>query len=181
MNLPRLIGLYSTAPRSGKSTVADFLWQARGYRVESFARPLKRMAETLILSLGVAPEELDDYAANRKEETIPALGTSYRQLLQTLGTEWGRDMIHPDIWVRASLGRVSGRDHVVFDDVRFPNEAEAILERGGQVWKIERPSASVTHQHTSDGALEEWNFHRIIYNSGGLFDLLGEVRMALHD
>ncbi|UFS66951.1 hypothetical protein LO749_20885 [Paracoccus denitrificans] len=179
--VPKLIGLYSAAPQSGKSTVADILWQRHGFWIESFAAPLKGMVEELLIRLGMDTIEIDDIAENRKEEVIPALGKSYREICQTLGTEWGRDRVHPDIWVRAGLGRLSGRAAVVFDDVRFPNEAEAILARGGQVWKITRPGAAVTHRHVSEGGLEDWNFHRVITNDGTLADLSGRVEEALHD
>jgi hypothetical protein len=40
----------------------------------------------------------------------------------TLGTEWGRDLVHADIWTRLWAARAECFPLVVADDVRFPNE-----------------------------------------------------------
>lgn len=178
--VPKLIGLYSSAPQSGKSTTADILWQSHGYEIESFAKPLKGMVEDLLIRCGLDICEIEDIAENRKEDTIPFLGKSYREICQTLGTEWGRKLVHPDIWVNAAFGRrISARVRTVIDDVRFPNEAQAILKRGGQVWKIVRPGAAVVHKHESDGALDEWGFHRVVVNDGTPEELARKVLEAL--
>jgi len=56
--------------------------------------------------------------------------------MQTIGTEWGRNMIHPDIWVRAWEQSLPEDADVVVDDVRFPNEVAAIRRLGGDVIRI---------------------------------------------
>lgn len=56
------------------------------------------------------------------------------KLLQILGTEWGRDHIHQDIWVNIAKYRanqfvsMSPENVVIIDDCRFPNELEAFPE-----------------------------------------------------
>jgi hypothetical protein len=42
----------------------------------------------------------------------------------TLGTEWGRDAVHPDLWVRLWAASGPRTSRVVVEDVRFPNEVE---------------------------------------------------------
>lgn len=71
-----------------------------------------------------------------------------RVFLQRLGTEWGRQRLHPELWVEAWKNATleSASDHcgdmlVVADDCRFENEAAAIRAMGGKVVRIERPGA----------------------------------------
>jgi hypothetical protein len=55
----------------------------------------------------------------------------------TLGTEWGRDNIHADLWARLWSARIAtlGREaNIVTDDVRFPNEVRALRHHGGELW-----------------------------------------------
>jgi len=57
----------------------------------------------------------------------------YRQLMQKLGTDWFR-AYDEDVWVNVLLSRTSLETHpVVVDDVRFPNEARILRDRGWQL------------------------------------------------
>jgi hypothetical protein len=61
--------------------------------------------------------------------------------MQSLGTNWGRDMIGPTLWTGLWYATVSDvLDHggrVVCDDCRFPNEAEVVRNIGGFVVRLE--------------------------------------------
>lgn len=171
---PKLIGLYSPAPQSGKTTVAQYL-NHQGYIRLSFAAPLKRMIRTFLLSLGYGPEAIEEYLTTGKEDQIPGIRATPRHLLQTLGTEWGRTCIHPCVWLlcwQETANRYLKADiPVVCDDVRFPNEAELIRSLGGEVWQITRPSATTDTTHASEGALDTFTFDTEIGNTGSLSDL----------
>lgn len=166
-----LIGLYSSAPGAGKSTVAYFL--GGQYETCSFASPIKSLMEQFLYMM-----ELDGnyWIKKQKDERISPLGVSARHLCQTFGTEWGRNCVHPDIWVMMAESRVDEHltrgKKIVFDDVRFPNEAEMILRRGGELWRVDRPGNVYDGDHSSEGALAAFNPHRVISNDGGLGDLL---------
>lgn len=60
--------------------------------------------------------------------------------MQTLGTEWGRDILGSDFWIRLWRARVeqvaSEGKRVVVDDLRFPNEAKAIRQLGGDIYRL---------------------------------------------
>ena len=116
--MQKIIGIYSPAPQSGKSTVAEFLEQ-KGYVIVPFAETLKEMLVPMLEALGY-----DKFGANyltheAKEVIVGDAGVSVRHMLQTLGTEWGRSCIHPEIWLRCWRKKMAKYDAVVADDVRF--------------------------------------------------------------
>tara|TARA_R110000796_G_scaffold25716_1_gene72224 strand:- start:65 stop:544 length:480 start_codon:yes stop_codon:yes gene_type:complete len=132
----RLIGL--CGPKGvGKTTFAK-LQEAT---VLSFAGPIKRMLKQ-ILPPG-------DWLGERKEDQLPDFpeGITPRVMLQTLGTEWGRTSVDPDIWVKAAMREAEYFMHidskVIFDDVRFANEAVAIRQAGGKVYRVSRSDFEV--------------------------------------
>lgn len=129
--------------RSGKNTLARGLSVALGLTEESFAGPLRRfVADTL----GWTQDELE----GRKEAPIAWLGgVTARQMMQTVGTEWGRRMVHGDLWLRSLFQRIPPEGAVIFD-CRFPNEAEAILDRGGLVIQLTRPGTGEGDGHASE-------------------------------
>lgn len=134
---PRLIAFCSPAMGSGKSTAAQHLVEQHRFVRLAFATPLKAMASALLLNAGLPDEEVyDRVQGSRKEEIIPVLGISSRRLQQLLGTEFGRKMIHEDIWVNLTLANArSYLDRgisVVIDDMRFPNEYHAVIAAGSR-------------------------------------------------
>jgi hypothetical protein len=177
-----LIGLCGPAG-AGKNTVAEFITDSDGCTLlqMAFADPLYECISTIT---GIPVAKLKDRDA--KETTIPWLGKSPRQLLQTLGTEWGRGTIHPEIWIRITMERAKpelavGRG-VVITDVRFDNEAQAVIDAGGEVWRVTRPGwrclAEEAAAHQSEAGVSDHLIARIIDNSGSLDDLRGELSAA---
>lgn len=178
----RLIGLYSSAPQSGKSSIASHL-ATLGFHTVSFASPLKTMVRAFLSEAGIPASYVDELLTTRKEELIPEFGVSSRHLMQTLGTEWGRQCVCPDVWVQCWRRRVqrlmtSGFD-VVCDDVRFPNEALTLRALGGELWRVRRPGTARGTTHASEGSLDDLVFDRQLDNSGRLTDLHVAVRQAL--
>lgn len=177
-----LIGLCGVAG-AGKNTVAEFLTDSDGcqFLQVAFADPLYECVST-ITGLPVAKLKNRDV----KEAVIPWLGKSPRQMLQSLGTEWGRNTIHDEIWIRIALERAKaelacGRG-VVITDVRFDNEAQAIIAAGGEVWKVDRPGwrclAGDAAKHPSEAGVNAHLIARTIDNSGSLDDLRLQLAAA---
>lgn len=103
-----------------------------------------------------------------------------RKILQMLGTEGGRDVIHPNIWVNATLGDLTEKDQVIITDARFPNEVEGIKRKKGIVVKIIRPSVVSTSKHPSETALNDYtNWDYVIVNDGSLEKLEDKVEQML--
>jgi len=172
--MKKLIGLYSSAPGSGKSTVALML---QDHKTISFADPLKSLVSEVLSSLGHDGIEL---VYNQKEVGLPDIGVSPRHMMQTLGTEWGRACIHPGIWVMLAEAKakklLDDNKKVVFDDVRFPNEVEMIRRLGGEIWFVNRPGAIYDGEHSSEGALTEIVPDAFINNSGTYHQLSNAVK-----
>jgi hypothetical protein len=154
----------------GKSTAAGFLVEA-GFNRASFAGPLKEMLAVLLRNLGYLDAEIAYFEAN-KEEAIPRIWKSYRHLIQTLGTDWGRNMIHPSLW----LMPFSKEGRVVVDDIRFDNEADLIRADGGLIIHVERGNGN-HDPHASESGIKfkPGDFH--IYNNASL-DVLRVVVLS---
>jgi hypothetical protein len=156
---------------SGKTTVADWLVERFGYAKESFAKPLKQMIEVF----GV-PEKYIYGSQEDKEQPLDILcGRSARYAMRTLGTEWGRDIISPQIWVHHWKRRAYGR-LVVCDDVRFHNEVDAIHEMNGIVIRIEGRGVE-KGEHSSDHS-SELDVDAVVVNDRSLWELFDAVIKA---
>lgn len=182
---PMLIGLVSHAPECGKSSTADIL-RRFAYQRLPFATPVKELAVSFLTLLGVPEKEARRLIYIDKHETIPVIGRTGRHILQTLGTDWGRKLISPSVWVDA--WKVDWQRHarngylVVADDVRFPEEANLITSLGGELWLIERDGVHPCTSHESEGNLINYpGFTRVIHNSGRRMDDLEAIVLRIVD
>lgn len=168
-----LIGITGRA-RSGKDTVANFIVAAVGGYRYSFADPIRAM----LIPLGV--DMSDPYWQARKEEPIPALGVSPRRMMQTLGTEWGRQLINPDLWlIMAHQRLLQSGPGMVIPDVRFDNEVAWIRKHGGRIIHVIRPDAKAVEAHASEDGIEMQDTDARLFNSGTLEELQLSVRELL--
>ncbi len=156
-----LIGLTGKAG-SGKSTLAAAILfrSAQPGGVLGFADAVRDVTQAIFGSRYETQAEktaLDGWWASR----IGVLGNrapTGRVILQTVGTEMGRDVIHPDIWLLVMERKLAERDPArladwVIADVRFDNEAAWIRNRGGLVVEVSRglpPSGDV---HASEAGV----------------------------
>lgn len=141
-----LIGLTGTAG-TGKTTAARYLRNHHGFKGFAFADALKTGIESMF---DVSIETLE--MMHSKDDIIPGLGTSLRKLYQTLGTDWGRNMINTDIWVNLlhkQIERYPG-SKIVITDVRFENEAQYIRDQGGGIIHLLSNRATPTRKHSSE-------------------------------
>lgn len=182
MTIHPLIGIAGRA-RAGKSTAAELLLRmGAGKYLYSFADPLRAMLKA---GLGI---DLDNpYWQMRKEDPLPEFGGhSPRSLLQSLGTEWGRDQVDRHLWLtladRAFRQRGPG---MVIADCRFDNEAEWVRTHGGVVLHLERGNAPAVRSHASeagvvmrDGDLRIFNESTIDSLQAGLGRLFRGVESA---
>ena len=120
-----------------------------------------------------------------KENTLPGFDVSPRELAQTLGTEWARDTVDPDFWVKLMWYRVvdGGCEHerVVISDVRFPNEATWIRDHGGYVLDVTRDLDAKVVAHSSEDQLDFTLIDYKLGNTGGVLQLENEAVALVDD
>lgn len=63
-------------------------------------------------------------------EYLYALHISPREMLQLIGTEFGRELLHKDVWLTTLMKSIedSQVDVAIVSDMRFPNEGALIIE-----------------------------------------------------
>lgn len=159
---------------SGKNAVGEVL-DRNGYLPLAFADALKATVKDLFR---MTSDQVNTQAG--KAAVDPRYGMSPREILQAVGVALRG--VYPDIWVRYVLDVAAGLKRVVITDVRFPNEADAIIAAGGRIVRVERPGQPVIAQstHISETALDSYpNFCSYIVNDGTLADLRKKVETQL--
>jgi hypothetical protein len=171
MKQPVLIGVYGKA-RSGKDTMSDYLAARMHLRKYAFAEPIKQMLTSVF-----GPH----FHTGDREQICPEAGISYRALMQTLGTEWGR-AVNPDLWVNLvakqwntvkdgfwspETGHTTG---MILSDVRFDSEARWIKEQGGILIEIDRPGIEEVGiaGHASERGISPGLTNVKVHNTGDL-------------
>ena len=142
--MTRIIGLAGPAG-VGKSTIAIRLKPLFAGKVYSFAGNIRLALYLMGLEVNYEDKEAPIYR-----------GKSTRDLMKSLGTEWGRDSVGPDLWVDLLMQRIDkSESHVaIIDDVRFPNEAQAIRNRGGIVIELQREGIEYAGTHSTELGLD---------------------------
>lgn len=158
-----LIGIAGPA-RAGKDTLASYMLDNLGddWTRSSFADPIKEM----LGAIGV------DCSDDKKAVVGDDYGVTPRHMMQTLGTEWGRNLIDGDIWVRA-FARLNAGKCVIAPDVRFENEAALVREHGVLIHLVGR--GGIEGNHASENALGFKPGDIVIDNSRDLAWLYSQV------
>jgi hypothetical protein len=167
--------------QSGKDTLATQLRTRLGFEVRAFGDALRGM----LYDINPVVDWGGFSRSRRIQEIVDLIGwedakkiyPEVRELLQRLGTEGGRRHIGEDVWVR-SLFEKPHSSMLVIPDVRFPNEALAIKERGGVVVRIVRAGNSPVNAHVSETAYSDQDF--VIENNGSPEDLFRSFIESLH-
>lgn len=105
-----------------------------------------------------------------------------RLILQRLGTEGVRETIHPNAWVNAAVAGYNNGKHWIFTDMRFPNEMDAVVRRGGITIRLERGDGN-TGDHPSETALDGHidKFDYVIDNNGTVQELFWRIHKIMDE
>ncbi|MEM6746787.1 MAG: deoxynucleotide monophosphate kinase [Pseudomonadota bacterium] len=181
--LPSLVAL-GGLKGSGKSTAAQALLD-RGYIRVKMAGALKAMLTTLLEYQGMAGADIDRcIEGDLKEEPVNELhGRTPRYAMQTIGAEWGRDLMSPGFWVGVTAERISNLmadgHRVLVDDVRYPNELEMLEVLGATSVFITRPGIEPASDHSSEVSLGSADFHSVLDNVSTIEELHAELLATL--
>jgi hypothetical protein len=169
---PLIVGL-GHRRRVGKDTLADLVYR-RLIRADvkpardAFARKLKKEAYHIFGYAGLLEAPHYDNTPELRDKVLPAIGKTPRDIWIELGN-YARE-IDPDVWVRAVIDAPvhETADVLLVTDVRYPNEAAAIRERGGLLVKVVRPdipdSDDVADSALADMPDDQWDM--IVINGG---------------
>ena len=170
---------------SGKDTFAEFLASLSSTPVErhAFADKLREVTELITGAKMTKMDELPffntvyNYTQEQKNQYLPAWDRTIGRCLQVIGTDSLRDNFDYNVWVKSlfeTVGRqcIDSKHVLVIPDVRFPNEADYILDQGGIVLKITgdpmdvRKNSNRDLNHISETALSDYKkFSAIVDNS----------------
>lgn len=175
-----LIGI-TGRKQAGKDSFAARLVEAHGFTRVAFADPMRDFAlalDPLVDGHYRLSEIVKSLGWDVAKESIPEV----RRTLQRLGTEAGREVLGDHVWINAALDTIDAiPGPVVVTDVRFPNEADAILAAGGSVIRIVRPRRDVSDTHPSETAMDDYPVALEIVNDGTLDQLNTAADMVARD
>ena len=166
----KIIGLVGPMG-SGKSVVAKII-EDYGYKRIRFSGPLKNMFR----AIGLDDKHIE---GSLKEKPCDLLsGATPRRCMQTLGTEWARNMIDKHFWTNLWKAEAEKYDKVVAEDCRFLNESIAIKQMGGEIWTIKRDGYEYSG-HSSETEMANIQEQKIVLNNGTVGDLYRYVGLHL--
>lgn len=182
-----LVGIAGYA-RAGKDTAAQGLVDI-GWTKAAFADPLKRALEILnpvVYTEGHWDNDKDIYSLSdalaygdgwNDAKDDPDWGDEVRRLLQTFGTEVGRNLFGEDFWVKQALD--GAYPYTVFSDVRFKNEADAIRAAGGIVIWVDNPEVGPLNDHASENSINGDDIDFVWSNDFTKADLQHGIRLLV--
>lgn len=198
------------------------------WKIVKFADKLK---DIVCILIGCTREQLEDrefkerklgeewwYYVNSFGAYIPyvghTLGSTHvlvkptpRLLMQLMGTECGRNILHPNVWVNALMSEykekiisesfydenannytgitnvfITELPNWIISDMRFPNELKAVKSKGGITIRINRGTLSMVkmmEEHESERSLDTATFDYVIDNTGTIEELIEKVKEIL--
>lgn len=166
---------------AGKDTAAAPLLRY-AYTQVNFADPVREMLlaiDPLIVCelFSPAPVRLSLLVAKRGWLYAKNQSPEVRGLLQRTGTEGGRHVLGENVWVdewKRRVGRLTPNVRVIATDVRFPNEAATIRERGGIIVRIDNPRLADDDNHDSEQAMAAIHPDAVVVNDRDVCDLQAE-------
>lgn len=174
-----------------------WLDEQSGWEIRKFAGKLKDIASHLT---GIDVEDFEDQEFKKTnlgpewnyqiDEFNTPTKMTVRDFLQKLGTDALRTGLHDNVWVNALMADYQPLDidplteaetmpNWIITDVRFPNEAQAIKDKGGIIIRVDRPGVSPINAHPSEIGLDNWNFDYRIANVSDIFSLKQTIEEVL--
>lgn len=169
---------FSGKQRAGKDTSAEYLVNKYLGFIMKFADPIYDIEESAYHLAGLGSPE--KYPKSMR-----------RGFLQFIGTEWGRKVIDPNIWINVMDEKLSRADskhvsaNLFVTDVRFPNEAELLRKHGFKIIRVNRPldarlQAGATNlDHESETVLDNYDFDCVINNDNGYSELYQKLEKTI--
>jgi hypothetical protein len=164
MAIPILLGI-TGKKRSGKGTITAYLQKTYGFKEYHFSKPIK---EGLMAMFGLTRDQV--YKGDRNE-IIPGLGMSIRDLMTSLANDWGHDMVTPDIWLLPAKVQIMTHKELgtllLISDVRRDNEAELIHDADGLILEVtSRHTNKIRPDHKIESGISSHLIDETVHWSG---------------
>jgi len=182
-----LIGITGMA-RSGKDTVGNYLVQ-NGFHLYKMAYPLKKC---IAQRFGLTFDEVD--SGDWRDQPSDMFGYNHlqsftneikffslRSWMQWLGTEVGRDIFGKDAWIIPMIAEWENIKNqnlpgMVITDIRFDNEAKAVIDLGGTIVRVIRPNIIGVEDHASEAGIDDKYITDNIMNDSDIPTLLSNAK-----
>jgi hypothetical protein len=190
--------------RAGKTTLADMLVSEYGFIKISFADALREITQ-LFFGINVDWKTDEEWSVdfgylegldklfsivkdknNIKQLMIDKIKhattkkQAYRITLELLGTEVFRKTVLNEIWCAIVVFDVvcfaGSNEHIVFDDMRFPNEFEVLNNLNTKFIRIISDYEEPEGEHESQKYIEGFKNDYVIYNDGTKKELLEKFK-----
>lgn len=186
----KIYGLYGSKG-VGKNYIASIMknclentWTSPKVELMALADPIKKFVIDILgipRNLVYGSDEDKNTITNYDWEKIPVPHSNVgkmtvRQILQIVGTEFGRNVWGTQIWTNNLRNRIydffkscqENHAYVIVTDVRFDSEVEEIKSWGGKLWVIDGPqrinNMALNDVHESEKQNRLINYDAIIKN-----------------
>lgn len=102
--------------------------------------------------------------------------TTPRRIMQILGTDVVR-AAYNDMWINVKMPE----GNVMVTDVRFPNEANIVVDRGGKLVRIVNPRIESEDTHASEADADSIEVHHVVTNEGTIEELHEKAKRLVED
>lgn len=147
--------------QSGKSTASEYLMQRfpnavrlnfKDALVDDIEKKFPDLIKAIIDIMDkTAYDGMNPWTFERLVKDKPPL---FRALMQNYGTDVIRAM-DPDHWIFEYEAEAAFHQHIITDDVRFLNEANAIRRMGGIIIRIVRTDMANDSCHSSETQMDQ--------------------------
>lgn len=184
--------------QSGKDTIAKIIMELRKDKPWKILRFADAVKDIVCILLNCTRNDLEDINFKNKElgkewdnniiknnSYTASIKMTPRKLLQLIGTECGRNIIHPDIWVnclKKKYYQFRNQYNIIIPDLRFDNEANFVKENNGKIIIVERENiinSESIKSHSSENSLTIDQNYSIIKNNGTISDLTIQIEKIL--
>jgi len=170
---------------SGKSHTARYIKNnllEYNFKKKSYGYDVKKLVSILT---GINMKTI--LSRRAKSIYLPEWDMTLGEMFQKVGTDCMRNNLHPETWILSMFSRYTEEQNWVIDDVRFPNEANAIKERGGIIIRLEGDPKGVRKNdkrdpnHPSETSLDNYTRFDILFNSeeDSLDDLIEQIKQKI--
>jgi hypothetical protein len=95
-----------------------------------------------------------------------------RLMMQLIGTEGMRDIIHPNIWITSLFNNYKEDSNWLITDCRFPNEAKAIKDKGGILIRVNRLIGKIVYVIENEQPFQNWHGVVESYNGNNFYNVI---------